>query len=91
MIKLDAKELKELVSPEGLTEKIIKEFSVQVTQTQGGKFRIYFNDKPTPMVKDTKEEAFEEFKRLLSMMRSFEIDPRGTFNTVINILKGRMK
>ena len=72
-------ELKEHVSPEGLSEKIIYTDSFMITQTQGGKFRVYCNEKPT-RIKETKGEAKKDMALLMAMMGHMLHDPKGTLD-----------
>ena len=89
MINTDNKEkLKEHISPEGVEERIIKQTSSMMTQTAGGKFRLYADGR-SQGVFDTQEEAQERYSSILGLMAMLEIDPEKTIKTVVDGLKGK--
>lgn len=73
-----AAEPREIISPEGVEERVIEEQGVRVTLTGWGKYRVYLtsSDKVTSVrILDTKEEARKEAGMLLAVVGGFLSDP----------------
>lgn len=78
----------EILSPEGVEERVVRRFECIITNTQGGKFRVYQNSgkKREPIsVHDTQPEAEEVAAQLIAMSGHMLIDPKGT---IMKILEG---
>lgn len=86
----DAKPLGEMISPEGVEEKIIQETSFIVTQTQGGKFRSYVKQrgelKPV-FIEDSKEKAFKRIGEGMIVMGGLITDPERMIKTMLDGMK----
>lgn len=81
-------ELKEHVSPEGIEEKIIMKHEFLLTQTQGGKFRVYQDGIPIRTV-DTEESAKNGFVICLQIAASMIDDPKKTIEIILNSLAAK--
>ena len=89
------KELREILSPEGVEERIVSERVYQITLTQGAKYRVYFiNDgerNPVARIFETKEEAEKDLAKSMLLMASLEIDPQRTIEVILKDLKKQPK
>lgn len=83
--------LKEHISPEGIEEKIITSLSFKLTQTQGGKFRIYQDDKPFPEIFETEEVARKALKSIMSFGVMLIVDKSAAIGLIVDGLIGKKK
>ena len=85
--------LREIISPEGIPEKVMHHFQYLLTKTEGGKFRIYsidFEGKYSPMheVFDTLEEGRETLGMIIAAMGGLLVNPKETISALMEGLKG---
>ena len=81
---------RDIISPEGLDERVEFEHTFRVTLTQGGKFRTYdISDTRTKSdsIHDTKDEAMKSIGFSMAMLGSLLIDPKRTIEIVLNSFK----
>lgn len=78
-------ECKEVISPEGVEERLLEEIKFELTMTQGGKFRFYYSTKGVRQpggVFDTKEEAQQRFYESIMVMGAFFLNPKETIRRI---------
>lgn len=86
----DEKELREIISPEGVEERVIREAIFRVTMTGGGKFRGYViqDGKVIPReVYDTKEKAFENIGGDMILMGGLLSNLKRTVEILMQAMK----
>lgn len=86
----------EVISPEGVEEQLITEFSFRVTHTLGGKFRAYvkFSEKSqweSVGITDTKEEAEKKMGTHMALTGHMIADPMKTMEKVIEGIMNKPK
>lgn len=86
MAKNAKNDLKIHVSPEGAEEKIIDDFSIVITQTANGRFRVYVDGNPA-YICDTEQEAKDHRTHLMALFASMHIDPQGTIEKMIGSMR----
>ena len=77
----DKNKHEEILSPEGVEERVVKRFECMITNTLGGKFRVYQSSgkKREPIsIHDTQPEAEEAAAHFIAMSGHMLIDPKGT-------------
>lgn len=77
----DAADLKIHVSPEGVDEKIVKEDTFLITQTEGGKYRLY-NAGRAIDIADTLTEIEKKIHGAMMLKGSVGLDPKRTFQAL---------
>jgi hypothetical protein len=84
----------EILSPEGVEEKLLFEQTYQITLTGGGKYRVYYFDKrmgdrvPTGCY-DTLPEAREATGTHMNMQSCLILDPKKVINFLFEQIAGR--
>lgn len=79
----------DIISPEGVDERVKDEFTARVTLTQGGKYRTYGvigDEVQSKGVFDTLEEAQKSMAAGLILFGSFMRDPEGTVKAALAAL-----
>lgn len=92
MTPTQATEHKEVISPEGVEERLVKEVSFTITLTGGGKYRTYQATDGRRMslsVQNTEAEAKDDIALAMGLMGMFLHDPKGAMQTIKDSLKKR--
>lgn len=79
--------LGEHISPEGVEEKIVKEQRFLVTQTAGGKFRVYVSVDGKMQqfsISDQESKALEDFGQAMLVLGGFAVDPKKTISLLLD-------
>ena len=80
----------EILSPEGIEEKVEKEFRFLITLTGGGKYRTYTSDgdeiKPIG-IHDTMEDAKKDVGFGMVFTGGMLVDPKKTVEGMLDMLK----
>lgn len=79
----NAKDLGVHVSPEGVDEKIVKSETYMITQTEGGKFRVYALGKPVTVAED-REAAEKSLASGMLMFAGLVLNPKATIDAMFN-------
>ena len=84
-------ELKEydILSPEGVEERVKLEMTYLVTLTQGGKYRLYYTkngERIAGGVHDTIEGAYEAIGMRMGVIGALLNDPKGTIEMMMKSL-----
>lgn len=76
----------EILSPEGVEERVVFETGYRITMTGGGKHRIYLltNDRPPQPIKvvDTKDQAMKELGYHSMLMGAMINDPKAAIEAL---------
>lgn len=83
---------REVLSPEGVEERVMLEAVVRVTLTGGGRYRIYAGDTEhltTLGVVESEEVAARRAALAMVTWGMFRIDPKAVIESLIDDLKGR--
>lgn len=76
---------REILSPEGVEERVEKEFIFRVTLTGGGKYRVYMIQNGAVSshgVYDTLKKAEEAMNRGMFVLGSLFLDPKATIEAL---------
>ncbi len=79
----------DILSPEGIEERLKREVTLQITLTQGGKYRIYGiinGDRKTINLCDTYEDAQVRMGEAAILLGSLLRDPKGTIETLVRCM-----
>lgn len=82
----NAPTLREIMSPEGVEEKVKRETTFRITETQGAKFRIYVkegNNLKAVSVVDDMAKALQEMGRVMMLMGAMLDNPEATIEILI--------
>ena len=85
------KPLAEHISPEGVEERIVKEQRFLMTQTAGGKFRVYVScdgKMQSYAIADQESKALETFGGAMMVMGGLIVDAK---KTISHLLDGLIK
>lgn len=91
-----AAEPREIISPEGVEERLVKELIVRITLTGGGKYRVYMIvesaekgglDIHPSSIHDTKDAAEKKAGGMMMVFGGMIIDPVNTLRTVLRMPK----
>lgn len=79
---------REIVSPEGIEERVVNELVGRITLTGGGKYRIYIGiSEPEEMrsiaVADTEDEAKKKLGGALMMWGGLLVDPKRALAAIL--------
>ena len=80
-------EHEEILSPEGVEERVVRRIEFVITNTLGGKFRIYqsIGKKREPVsVHDTQPEAEKAAAQMIALAGHMLIDPKGTITKILD-------
>lgn len=86
----EQKELVEIISPEGVEERLIEEIIFRVTMTGGGKFRLYGGEQNalrTLEICETEELAKTNIGKYMTLLGSLRFDPNGTLDMITQALR----
>lgn len=85
-------ELNEIISPEGVEERVELEETFRMTMTQGGKFRVYHireGQTNSVGIYDTREAARKFLGEGMMVFGAMLADPKKTIQLIIDELGGR--
>lgn len=89
--KLPTDTPREIISPEGLDERVVHEETFRITLTQGGKYRVYHvgnSGKAIPMgIHEALEPAKKDMGMGMTIVGALEVDAKRTLDAIFDILK----
>ena len=89
-IEADAEKVREVLSPEGVEERVVHEEGFRVTLTAGGKYRIYMlcDGDPKPMGIEEDLEAAKKHGAGPTMLRAMmTLDRKKGVETIVEMIK----
>ena len=77
-----------VVSPEGADEVVYSMQSFLITVTANGRYRLYHNGESKD-IKDDSKAAEDSMNFIMGMLASLHIDPKGTLDEMVKMMKKR--